>query len=68
MDSQHWLVLLEIGIRRTKVKCTYRMEVNALKSQVEGMEAKYSSLGFYYNDPGRGFDKRKGGLMDISLF
>ncbi len=57
-----------ICIRRTKVKCTYRMEVNALRSQVEGMEAKYPKLGFQYNDPGRGFDRRKGGRMDISLF
>ncbi len=42
------------------------MEVNALRSQVEGMEAKYPKLGFHYNHPG--FDKKKGGLMDISLF
>jgi hypothetical protein len=42
------------------------MEMNALKSQVEGMEAKYPSLGFQYTDPGRGFDRRKGGVLELS--
>ena len=35
------------------------MEVNALRSQVEGMEARYPSLTFQYSDPERGFDRRK---------
>ena len=35
------------------------MEVNALRSQVEGMEARYPSLNFQYQDPERGFDRRK---------
>jgi len=45
---------------------SFRMEMNALKSQVEGMEAKYPSLGFQYTDPGRGFDRRKGGVLELS--
>jgi len=37
------------------------MEVTGLKTQVEGIDAKFSSLSFRYSNPGPGFDPRKGG-------
>jgi hypothetical protein len=37
------------------------MEVNGLRSQVEGVEARFPALSFQYSDPERGFDRRKAG-------